>query len=267
MKTLSIATVISLIPLASFAGAGETLQRVGQMVGPFHILLLHLPIGMLLAVLLLDILSLLPSRRDALSQASLTLQWIGAPLALIAAVSGFLLSKSGDFTASAALERHMWLGIGVALAWFAMVAVRQAANSNPTVTRYLAYTLLLLGNSAMTVLAGHDGGTLVHGEGFLTKNLPAGVKSALRLDGAPSAAAGGGCGRAARTVDRLPGARLPHPGGELRRVPRCKEEERQSAPRYPGIHPGRRRTRGRLRGRRSREEQNSFVRGAAQGPR
>jgi mono/diheme cytochrome c family protein/uncharacterized membrane protein len=177
-----LSAALLLAPYSAFAGAGETLQRVGQAAGPFHLVILHLPIGLLAAVFLLDLLSLLPSRRDALSQASLTLQWIGAPLAFLAALTGFLLSKSGDYTASALMERHMWLGIGVAMMWFAMVAVRQAATANPTVTRYLIYTFLLFSNGALTILAGHDGGTLVHGEGFLSKNLPARVKSALCLD-------------------------------------------------------------------------------------
>ena len=182
MRQRLLSAALLLAPFSAFAGAGDTLQRVGQAAGPFHLVILHLPIGLLVAVFLLDLLSLLPSRRDALSQASLTLQWIGAPLAFLAAVTGFLLSKSGDYTASSLMERHMWLGIGVAMVWFAMVAVRQAANANPTVTRYLIYTFLLFSNGALTILAGHDGGTLVHGEGFLSKNLPARVKSALCLD-------------------------------------------------------------------------------------
>ena len=50
MRQRLLSATLLLAPFSAFAGAGDTLQRVGQAAGPFHLVILHLPIGLLAAV-------------------------------------------------------------------------------------------------------------------------------------------------------------------------------------------------------------------------
>jgi mono/diheme cytochrome c family protein/uncharacterized membrane protein len=139
-------------------------------VGRFHPLLVHLPIGFLLIAALLEI-----GRRARMIQVSsstiaFVVLWsaIGATLACVA---GYLLSLGGGYDA-VLLDRHKWQGIGVAafawIAWF--VSFEKIKRKIPlSSTVYLGtFGLAVL----LTMTAGHDGGSLTHGEGYLTQHTP-----------------------------------------------------------------------------------------------
>lgn len=117
-----------------------------------HPLAVHLPIGLLSFAL---VLSLLPSERRARYASALTLCLaLAAASSLLACVSGYLLRRSDaydDWLSS----RHQWAGIATCAASIAAFVFR--SGRRPLV--WLA--------SALMVVAGHLGGTLTHGEGYL----------------------------------------------------------------------------------------------------
>lgn len=138
--------------------------------GRFHPVLVHLPIGFLLVAALLEI-----GRRTGkitVSEASVTfiLLWsaIGATFACIA---GYLLSLAGGYDEEL-LSDHKWQGIWVAvLAWVAWAVksdkLRDRIPFGP------AFYLPSLGIATLlTFTAGHDGGSLTHGDGYLTQYTP-----------------------------------------------------------------------------------------------
>ncbi|WP_343700886.1 c-type cytochrome domain-containing protein [Chitinophaga sp.] len=142
----------------------------GLFFGRFHPVLVHLPIGMLLVAFVLEALS--KNRRLAvLGAAVLPVLIFGAMSAVAACIAGYLLSLSGGYEEDA-LDLHMWLGIGVAVISVLLCVLRR-------------YTIFKKGwlylSGAMVVLlsaAGHYGGTLTHGDDYLTAALPVGKKKA-----------------------------------------------------------------------------------------
>ncbi len=117
-----------------------------------HPLVVHLPIGLLSFALLM---SLMPSSRRVRYEPALTLSLAMAGLSsLLACVSGYLLKRSESYD-EVLSSRHQWVGIATCAVCFA--ALGWQAWRRPLV--WLA--------SALMVVAGHLGGTLTHGEGYL----------------------------------------------------------------------------------------------------
>ncbi|NDC78865.1 MAG: hypothetical protein EBZ67_13505 [Chitinophagia bacterium] len=117
-----------------------------------HPLVVHLPIGLLSFAFLL---SLMPSGRRARYEPALTLSLaIAGVSSLLACVSGYLLKRSDSYEELLS-SRHQWVGIATCVVCFAALA--WLAWRRPLV--WLA--------SALMVVAGHLGGTMTHGEGYL----------------------------------------------------------------------------------------------------
>lgn len=131
---------------------------VSEAIGRFHPVLVHLPIGILVAAVALHWLSGKPQL--AISQQVVKLLYgAGIAGALLASITGFLLSNSGDYEGGT-VALHMWLAIGtttLALLLFARLAQHKRD------ARWLS-----LGVLALITLTGHFGGSLTHGDDYLT---------------------------------------------------------------------------------------------------
>lgn len=133
------------------------------LVGRLHPLLVHLPIGILLLAFFLEVLSMRPAFGDLKPAADLSLL-IGVLFAVLSCLTGFLLSRSADYDESM-VTVHQWLAISLTVlsaGLYFLVRRRPVTRAG----RALAVTGFLL-----LILTGHWGGTLTHGEGFLTANL------------------------------------------------------------------------------------------------
>ena len=76
--------------------------------GRLHPLLVHLPIGMIVALAALELATLVPRFKRAAASAGFMLA-LAAPLAVVTAVCGWLLSLAGGYDAQL-LAWHKWLG-------------------------------------------------------------------------------------------------------------------------------------------------------------
>jgi mono/diheme cytochrome c family protein len=151
-------------------------------IGRFHPVLVHLPIGFLLVAALLEIGRRTGKINVSESAVSFVLFWsaVGATFACIA---GYLLSLGGGYDEEL-LGDHMWQGIGVAVfAWIAWLL-----KSDWTAWRIpfgpKIYLPALGLATLLTFTAGHDGGSLTHGEDYLTQYTPEPFRS---LAGIPPA--------------------------------------------------------------------------------
>lgn len=124
--------------------------------GRFHLLMLHFPIGLLGFAVLLRIAAPRKNNADWQSAAALALAW-GAAAACLSAISGWLLAEQGLYAPSA-LFWHRWLGTLTAAASLGAWRLRATHLGLP----------LLAATGALLVAAGHFGGTLTHGEGYLS---------------------------------------------------------------------------------------------------
>lgn len=148
-------------------------------VGRFHPVLVHLPIGFLILTAFLEGL-----RRfgkfiisESLIRLLLSLSAVGATLACIA---GYLLAGGGGYD-HALLDSHMWKGIGVAVfAWIAWLLKSDKLAARLKTASVLASSLLLAA-TLLTFAAGHDGGSLTHGEDYLTQHTPEPFRSLAGL--------------------------------------------------------------------------------------
>ena len=139
-------------------------------IGRFHPVLVHLPIGFLLIAAFLEVGRRTGKISVSESTISFILFWsaIGATFACIA---GYLLSLGGGYEEEL-LSDHKWQGIGVAVfAWIAWIVKSDLLKFKipfSTAIYLPAFGLATI----LTMTAGHDGGSLTHGEGYLTQYTP-----------------------------------------------------------------------------------------------
>ncbi|MBL9205017.1 MAG: hypothetical protein JNN01_08020 [Opitutaceae bacterium] len=129
-----------------------------QFIGRLHPLAVHLPIGVFVLLAVVETIGLVrPAARLTPPLRSLFLA-LGLLSAVSAAGFGWLLARHGDYDATL-LERHRWLGTGFAGLALGLFLVRRHLR---------AYASGLIVSLALLGAAGHLGGSLTHGEQYLT---------------------------------------------------------------------------------------------------
>lgn len=140
--------------------------------GKWHPLLVHLPIGMLFMAFVLALLSRKKAYTSLAPAIAPTLLF-GAASAVLASISGYLLSLSGGYNVRT-LSLHQWMGISAALvSILCWLLYRPAVRTKDILSpiRKLRFAVLSL-MVALLCIAGHFGGTLTHGDGYLTEAMP-----------------------------------------------------------------------------------------------
>lgn len=143
-------------------------------VGRFHVLALHLPIGIVIAAVVLDWLARRP-RYAALAQASAFFWGAAAISAIVTAALGYMHFAEGAFTGPSATAHRLW---GTITAVAALDAWWLAAHARGTIARWPQLTsgLVML---ALVSITGHYGGNLTHGTTFLEEYAPAFLRPLL----------------------------------------------------------------------------------------
>jgi uncharacterized membrane protein len=145
-----------------------------QFLGRFHPLVVHLPIGILLLV---PVLEFAGARQPALREAAGFVLGLGFIGCLSAVTLGFLLAYgSGD--AGPGVTRHMWGGISLTIGVLVCLLARPWWTSG-AVPR--VYPVLLICVLLLLSWAAHQGGSLTHGRDYLTRYMPAPMKRFLVL--------------------------------------------------------------------------------------
>lgn len=143
--------------------------------GRFHPTLLHLPIGFLLIAFGMEIFSRF-KRYTHLRYSVNFVLFFGAVSAVVAALLGYFLAEEGGYNESLLLI-HKWLGIGTAVMSVFLFLLRWRMNNHPSLISSKSYILLWMILILTLTLAGHYGGSLTHGENYLTEHLPQPIKS------------------------------------------------------------------------------------------
>jgi uncharacterized membrane protein len=133
-----------------------------QFLGRFHPLAVHLPIGL---ILLVPVLEFAGRSRPALREAAAFVLSLSVFACILSAMLGYLLAHGGG-SAGADVARHMWGGTVLTIAVLACALVR----TRPAYPWLLGCVVLLLAWTA------HQGGTLTHGPNYLTEYLPRPLK-------------------------------------------------------------------------------------------
>lgn len=160
-------------------GDGTSIPELALFLGRFHPTLLHLPVTLLLLALLLEVIRLPRLARLVPAFPGLVLDsvlWLAALSGFAAALAGWLLSSEGGYDALL-LGRHLWGGIATGIGSFACVVLRSFAKAQPdrALLQRVA-TALVVATCGTMVFAAHAGGSLTHGEGYLTEHAPAPIR-------------------------------------------------------------------------------------------
>lgn len=131
------------------------MTSLSTLLGRLHLLFLHLPIGILLLAGALAVYAYF-KKTDAYRPALDLAVGLGALAAIVSAGCGWLLAQTGGYD-EALLTRHQWLGFASAGAATATWLLRSSRWYLPA----LAATV------GAVSIAGHFGGSLTHGEGYL----------------------------------------------------------------------------------------------------
>ncbi len=131
-----------------------------DVLGRAHVAVVHFPIALLVVAAALEFVARVRSRTDFETSIQL-LARLGALAAIVAAALGWLHAEREPLGGSAhdTLERHRW--IGNFAAGFACIAVACTQRRN---VRFAALALA----ASLVGVAGHLGGELVHGSGYLS---------------------------------------------------------------------------------------------------
>ncbi len=134
-------------------------MNFSELIGRFHPLLVHLPIGILLIAALFQLLALKPKYASMHAATSIALFW-GMISAIVSCISGYLLSLSGDYDEEL-VDAHKWFAISTASVSLIAYLFHRWENE------FAKWVILLM--VPLIIVTGHLGGSLTHGSDYLTK--------------------------------------------------------------------------------------------------
>lgn len=141
-----------------------------QFFGRWHPLLVHLPIGLMVLLAFLELLSRSPRFKGANSNAGIILA-LAVPLSVFTAFLGWLLSLAGGYD-ERLLQLHKWTGIGTAAACLVAGLFYRLDLKKP-------YRFTLAATFLALVVASHFGGSLTHGSDYLVRYAPGPLRKLL----------------------------------------------------------------------------------------
>ena len=153
--------------------------------GRFHVLMLHIPIGVLVLAVGMEVLTRWPhaagGQRWPLEPAMPLIWGAGAVAALATVVLGYMHASEPGFTGKG-VEHHRWAG--TALAFTAVLVWAWRADAPDSFAR--VWPVGMLAVAALLIVTGHFGGLLTHGPDYLTEFAPGSLRSHGAVAGGPA---------------------------------------------------------------------------------
>lgn len=134
---------------------------MGEIIGRFHPLIVHLPIGMLILAFIIELAS---RKQHHLRYVMPFVLRVTIFFSVLAWFTGWIMPKEGEFD-ERLVSLHFWFALAVTLVTMLLYYLNQ--RSDTKLGSY--YFPLFVINMILLTLAGHYGGSLTHGEDFLTK--------------------------------------------------------------------------------------------------
>ena len=159
-----------------------------RLVGRLHPLLVHFPIGLVLAAAAIEAWRW-TSRERGVSEFTSVAMLLAALSAIGAVATGWINAWQEGEEASRTLNLHSWLGTAMAAVLLAAAWKTRRRDEPPAAAeaRLVPARVLTMVSAFGVGLAGHFGGELVHGDGYVEKALFA----ALGIDRSDGGAAAG----------------------------------------------------------------------------
>lgn len=160
--------LLLLLPVVPLFRDAESMPDLAKWMGQFHPVLLHLPIGIFILILFQEIVSFFrPNSRETEVGIPLIL---GVFSSIGAVIAGYMLWFNGDGAYGDIGERHLWSGTVFASATILVAILKKWSVT--TGLSVAAYKVPLWLSVGIMFFTSHDGGTMTHGAGFLTRYSP-----------------------------------------------------------------------------------------------
>jgi len=135
------------------------------LIGKLHPMLVHFPIGLVLAAAGAEIIAI-HTGRPAWRTIAVANVRVGAAMGAITAVAGWALASAPFVEPDRLLTWHRWTGLAAAVSAIG-AALASRWSQAPSGRTALVYRTALFGAAALVAIAGHLGATLVWGADFL----------------------------------------------------------------------------------------------------
>jgi hypothetical protein len=168
VASLSLTVALVLLPLLIKLD-GKQHADWQLFLGRLHPLVVHLPVGLLVLMPLLEIAG---KSRPALRDAAGFVLGLALISCLGALTLGYLLAY-GSGTAGVIVTRHMWGGIALSIGVLVCLLARPAWSSGRVAGVYPAALCVVI---LMLAWTAHQGGSITHGNNYLTAYMPAPMK-------------------------------------------------------------------------------------------
>jgi len=130
-----------------------------------HPLVVHFPVAVIPMAAFIALTGAAFRRYDRWLPAIRWSLWVGAIVAPVAVISGWMLADIEGFR-DETVQLHRWLGVaGLAFAWVSIMGVEWAERTANPHGRRIAL-LILLAVAVLIGFVGHTGGELVYGKGY-----------------------------------------------------------------------------------------------------
>ena len=152
------------------------MDEIIYFLGRFHVLILHLPVGVLMLAVGMEALARWPrffvQQRSPIEPA-MTLIWGSGALAAVATVVlGYMHASEPGFT-GAGVNHHRWAG--TALAFTAVLIWAWRADAPQSFARVWPVGMAAI--VALLIITGHLGGVLTHGPDYLSEFAPGALRA------------------------------------------------------------------------------------------
>ena len=147
----------------------EDFNWVLQLLGRFHPLLVHFPIGLLVVALFMELLSI-GGKRKGLREGIRWMLYIGTIFAVLSALFGWLLRTQEEY-AGDLVENHQYTGIATAVLAVVTSILLYQTNKGK-LKDFRIYRIAFITTVGLLTVAGHLGANLTHGEDYLMAVLP-----------------------------------------------------------------------------------------------
>lgn len=144
---------------------------LAQFMGHLHPMLVHLPIGFLILLGILEAAALRP-RLKHLTSSSRAILVATVPVTVASIFCGWLLAGNGDYDEHL-LFWHRWLGVGIGAAAVVLLILHR-------VGWFKAYRAILAVTLVLVAVGGHFGGSLTHGSSYLSLASLTGTRETTR---------------------------------------------------------------------------------------
>ena len=139
------------------------LLTLPDLLGRFHPVLVHLPIGILLLACFFQLLTI--KNRFTILQPAIPLMFFWGMIgAVLSCITGYMLSLSGDYDGDL-VDTHQWMGIVVAVASMVLYLLYKLSVGENFAR---IFSIAIIG---LVTFTGHLGGSLTHGPDYLTEGL------------------------------------------------------------------------------------------------